>query len=162
MLTLLVLAAFGRIVSAGPTTPSATAAVSCAVTKPPDPPFVPPAAFAGVPLSHEFWFGTSALWTRLTSSGKWYGLPRNRAGYRQKIFYWTPRYDGAAEPRPALLITLRPLDAASPPVEITNATNAYFDGMWSMLAGVDFPAAGCWEVAARYRDAGISFVVDVR
>jgi hypothetical protein len=147
MLVVLALAVFGA---------------NCPATQPPDPSFVPPAAFAGVPLRDAFWYGTPELWTQLPNAGAWDGLPRNDAGRRQKVFYWRPGYDGRVEQRPALVVTLRRLDAAAPPVEIRNATNAYFDGMWSMLVGVDFPTPGCWDVTARYRDAALTFVVDVR
>jgi hypothetical protein len=162
MLILLTVLTFGLVANAGQTPPSGASTASCPVTMPPDPPFIPPAAFAGLPLRGEFWYGTAALWTRLTDSSVWNGLPRNDAGYRQKVFYWRPGYDGRIEQQPALVVTLRRLDAAVSPVEIKNATNAYFDGMWSMLVGVDVPTPGCWDVSARYREAMLTFVVDVR
>jgi len=126
---------------------------SCPVTQPPFPPFIPPAVFAGVPQLEEFWYGSAALWTRLPNTGDFL-LP----GRVQKVFYWRPGFDGRVEHRPAMVVTLERLDAPAAPVEITNATNAFFDGSWAMLVGVVTPSPGCWQVTAQYQDASLTFI----
>ena len=130
-----------------------TSSGSCPVTQPPSPPFIPPAVFAGVPQLEEFWYGSAALWTRLPNTGDFL-LP----GRVQKVFYWRPGFDGRVEQRPAMVVRLERLDAPSPRVEITNVTNAFFDGSWAMLVGVVAPSPGCWQVTAQYQDASLTFI----
>ena len=42
--------------------------------------------------------------------GTWAGLPRNERGFRQKVFWWHPGFDGRVEGRPDLKVTGRRLD----------------------------------------------------
>ncbi len=128
-------------------------AAACPVTAAPDPPFIPPAVFAGVPQPADFWYGTPTFWTRLPNSGDLL-LP----GRVQKVFYWRPGFDGRVEQTPALVVRLDRLDAPAAPVEIANATNASFDGTWAMLVAVVAPDAGCWQVTARYHQDVLTFV----
>jgi hypothetical protein len=130
-----------------------TSVAGCPVTEPSNPPFIPPAIFAGVPQSDSFWYGTPALWTSLPNTGDLL-----LAGRMQKVFYWRTGFDGRIEQKPAIVVRLDRLDAPATPVEITNATNAHFDGTWAMLVGVVTPSAGCWQVTTRYRDAVLTFV----
>lgn len=138
------------------------ARASCSVTMPPDPAFVPPAPYPRhAPEPGTFWYGTPALWTMLSRDGTWRSLPRGEAGYRQKVFLWRPGYDGRSEQWPDVKITARRLDGDAPPSVTESATNAYrrdFGG-WSMLAGVEVPTPGCWELTAAHGGATVTFTV---
>jgi len=50
-------------------------------------------------------------------------------------------------------------------MQIDGATNAFGPGWSQMLAGMEFPNAGCWQVTAKYSYVGITqeltFVLDV-
>src|SRR2546428_746526 len=71
-------------------TASSPADRSCATTRAPDPPFVPPAPYSRLAPGDQFWYGTPALWTALPRNGAWLGLPREPAGYSQKVFRGPP------------------------------------------------------------------------
>jgi hypothetical protein len=134
---------------------------SCPVTAPQDPPFVPPAPYDSLGFKDYFWFGSDALWTSLPRDGVWAGLPDNPGGYTQKVFWWREGYIWNEEPEPNLIVTGERLDASSPPLIVSKATNAYAGDIGSaMLAGVDFPALGCWKITGKYNDeAELSFVI---
>jgi hypothetical protein len=96
----------------------------------------------------------------LDETGAWLGLPRNPNGFRQKVFWWSPGFDGGREPRPNLRVVGRRLDGPETFVAgpATNARHADFGG-WAMLTAVDVPTAGCWELTGTYRDRSLTFVV---
>jgi hypothetical protein len=83
--------------------------------------------------------------------------------YRDKLFWWRQGYSGVTESRPKLTVSARRLDGGAPPVHVSRATNARHEdfGGWAMLAMVEFPTAGCWEVKGQYEGETLSFVVQV-
>ncbi len=135
----------------------------CPATLPGESLLVPPPYPARAPYPDFFWHGTSSLWTMVPANGRWPSLPRGERGYRQKLFVWRPGYDGRMEQWPALTVTGRRLDGNAEPLAAEEATNAYnrdFGG-WAMLAAVEVPAHGCWELTATYGDSAVTFVVSV-
>ena len=138
--------------------------VPCRVTTPLDSPFVPPPPYPRVPVNAAaFWHGTPALWTIMPEDGRWSSLPRGEHGYRQKVFLWSPGYDGRREQSPKVTIKGRRLDGPSEPIWTEQATNAYHRdlGGWAMLGLVELPTAGCWELEAAYGGSTLTFTVDV-
>ncbi len=134
---------------------------SCEVTPVPASPFTPPAPYPSIAPSKNFWHGHEGLWTMLQPHGTWAGLPRNERGFRQKVFWWHPGFDGRVEAQPDLKVTGRRLDGAETfvhPVPATNARHADFGG-WTILTGIDVPVPGCWELTGTYRGQSLSFVV---
>lgn len=134
---------------------------SCPVTTTPQPQFTTPAPYPLKAPDSSFWHGDERLWTMLQADGTWARLPRNEQGYRQKVFWWYPGFDGRVETRPELKVTGRRLDgsesfATSGPA--TNAHHADFGG-WAILTGIDLPATGCWELTGTYRGHSVTFVV---
>ena len=89
---------------------------------------------------------------RLPADGRWKGMGPSR-DFADKFWVWRRGYDPRSENRPAERM------------HIDEATNAFGPGWSRMLAGMEFPSAGCWQVTANYRYAGITqeltFVVDV-
>jgi hypothetical protein len=136
----------------------------CAVTQPPETPFVAPAPYnPDPPWGGKFWYGTNRLWTALPREGVWSGLPHNADGYGQKILWWREGYSWTEDPTPQLTVTGRRLDAPAPPLHAHEATNAYAEDIGSaMLVGVSFPTPGCWEITGKVRDQELSFVVWVQ
>src|SRR5512134_1578479 len=64
--------------TATPTFPAViTGFATCPITRPPNPPFVPPAPWPPEREGGRFWFGTPELWTELTGSGTWGWLPHS-------------------------------------------------------------------------------------
>jgi len=136
-----------------------SAPADCPVTRPPEPPFVPPSPYSKTAPFGGFWFGTESLWTAVPSNGAWAGLSYN-SGYTQKIFWWRKGYSWTAEPEPELTVTAQRLDAPVPVVTGSKATNAYSYEIGSaMLVGVEFPTLGCWEITGAYSGTELSFVV---
>lgn len=133
----------------------------CPVTTPGKVTFKAPEPYSTeAPWKGFFWHGSRNLWTALRTDGIWEGLPDNPEGYTQKIFWWSDGFVLRDELVPALVVTGRRLDAEAPPLKSYGATNAFADDIGdAMLTGVDFPTLGCWEVAGRYKEAELTFVV---
>lgn len=94
----------------------------------------------------------------LDPNGTWYHLPHDATGYSQKVFWWRKGYDAVAEPKPLLTVTGRQLDGTAS-LQSSDATNAMADFGSAMLAGVDVPTLGCWEITGHYKGHDLSFVV---
>ena len=135
----------------------------CPVTLPSSSPVDVPASSSGGSFA---WFGSEALAVRLPADGRWKGMGPSR-NFADKFWVWRRGYDPRSENRPALTFAGVKLNAGDPPerMHIDEATNAFGPGWSRMLAGMEFPSAGCWQVTANYRYAGITqeltFVVDV-
>jgi hypothetical protein len=100
----------------------------------------------------------------LPKDGVWRGVPPDqgyRKGYRNKLFWWRPGYDGSVEQQPTLVVDGWRLDGEAPPLHIGKATNAYADdlGGWAMLVAPDIPTVGCWELTGNYAGQELTFVV---
>src|SRR5688572_3441955 len=108
---------------------------SCEVTPVPATPFTPPAPYPSIAPYKNFWHGDEGLWTNLRADGTWTGLPRNERGFRQKVFWWQPGFDGRVEGRPDLKVTGRRLDGPESFVHAAPATNAHHVdfGGWTIL-----------------------------
>lgn len=110
-------------------------------------------------LEHDrVWYGTEALAVLLSPDGRWHGMGAE-GDYGDKLWLWSADWDRAAEPEPALSVVAVGLHDPSLTSEGDAATHGYSDYWEAMLTGLEFPAPGCWEVRARYRDASVSFVV---
>jgi hypothetical protein len=133
---------------------------TCPITRPQDPVFVPPQPYAATAPYGQFWYGGNELWTALHPDGSWNGLPHDKSGYTQKVFWWREGYEMTEEPSPEITVSGRRLDNDAPGFEHTGGTNGYHADMGQfMLTGVEVPAAGCWEITGRYGDEALSFVV---
>jgi hypothetical protein len=112
------------------------------------------------PDPSQFWFGTERLWTALPTDGIWSALPRNGAGFTQKLFWWNESSVPSEEPQPELSVPGERLDGDAPSLIASRASNARAGDIGSaMVAGVEFPAAGCWQVTGEYRGTTVSFVM---
>jgi hypothetical protein len=128
---------------------------TCPVTKPSDPPFVPPGRWPSQP-----WIGTEKLWTMLSFWGK---VERDNLGHEvPKISWWSAGYDWQKEPNPSLTITGRRLDGPSAPLIFDGVSNAYIEGRGSFMpSSVHLPTLGCWEITGHYKGTDLTFVVKV-
>ncbi len=119
---------------------------SCPVTTAPEPPFAPPAPYSSNVGSHEFLYGTPALWTVV--------YPDWRIHSGGKLAFFRQGYDAMKEMDPQLSVVARRLDGDAPLVRNRRANNAFIEGRglagMFMVTGIDIPAAGCWEIAVRY------------
>jgi hypothetical protein len=153
------------IVSGETRTPLVQVPTSCPVTLPPTSPLIPPSPYPPrAPGNKTFWHGTEEFWTMLRGDGVWRGVPPDRGyrrGYRDKLFWWRPGYDGRVEQRPELTVTGRRIDGEAPFLHIPVGTNAYHKdfGGWAMLVAPDIPTLGCWELTGRYRGHEVTFIV---
>lgn len=137
-------------------------AAACPVTVAPQPAFTTPAPYPVKAPYSSFWYGDERFWTMLGGEGTWAGLPRHEQGFRQKVFWWYPGFDGRVEPQPDLKVFGRRLDGPGSFVS-QPATNARHDdfGGWTILTGIDVPTHGCWELTGTYRGESVTFVVRV-
>ncbi len=126
--------------------------------------FVPPPEYpapARPPDSYDAdWFGDAHLWTMVRHGGEvWFDLPRGPDGLVQKTFWWSTDFDANREPQPAITVTGRQIDGSGAFRAPTPGTNAHADFGSAMLAGIDVPATGCWEITATYKQVTLSYVV---
>ena len=135
---------------------------SCPITKPSDPPFIPPAPYPSVGNS---WIGTAKLWTFVPSNGMWWSLPHytpEDSRFRQELFWWHEGYDFRTENPPELTVTGKRLDGPAPPITMDEHAN---NGWTSdsnhpfMVVGIFIPTPGCWEITGRYKGEELSYVV---
>ncbi len=135
---------------------------ACPVTRRPARPFVPPSPYPATPGPNSFWFGTEKLWTALPADGAWNGLPHytpEMPEYRQKLFWWREDYHWLSEPNPPLLIRGRRLNGLA--VFTTTCASNGFHGDWQsfMVAGIDIPTLGCWEITGEYKGDKLTYVI---
>ncbi len=136
--------------------------LECEPTTPPGG-FTPPEPWPAA-APEGVWYGTADLWTELPPEGhSWFGLPvAPGGGLTQKLFWWSQHFDVQQEPEPAMLVTARRLDAEGPTVVDRHATNGRRADMGHfMLAGMELPSEGCWEITGEYRGAVLTFVAEV-
>jgi hypothetical protein len=110
---------------------------------------------------NRFWYGTPALWTNLPNNGIWHNLPQDDNGYVQKTVFWREGFVAFEEPNPDLTVSGRKLDASAPTFSFSDATHGWDDTGNFMLIGISIPAEGCWEITAEYKDAQLTYVVEV-
>jgi hypothetical protein len=157
-------ALIGLLAVGAPESPTADPNVqpphSCPVTRPARSPFVPPAPYApNAPSPRRFWYGTEALWAMPSADGLWHGLVTPE-GFRNKVFWWSSRWDWRSDTKPALTVTARRLDGAAPSVRVFPATNAHASDIHhAMLVALDIPTPGCWELMGEYKRQKLSYVV---
>jgi hypothetical protein len=134
---------------------------SCPITRPASSPFVPPAPYApDAPFRGRFWYGTEALWAMPSADGLWHRLVTPQ-GVRNKVFWWSSRWDWRSDMKPALTVTARRLDGDAPSLRVFPATNAHnaSDIHHAMLVALDIPTPGCWELTGEYKGQRLSYVV---
>lgn len=136
---------------------------------------MPFCSVAAADLSCPRTAGSSALGSPFPSSGHWYGseslavqlppdgtLPTTAPGawIAAKLFWWSAGFKPGMESN--LSVTVKELSGAPASVVVSRTTNAHAEalGGWTMLTGIDFPAAGCWEITGRYLGQELKFVVE--
>jgi hypothetical protein len=147
--------------TASPTASQAIVAEACSVTRP-NPPFAAPSPYPSSPPDDRYaWFGSPALWTMLELDGEVWDAANAAFPVSQKLFWWSSNWAGMrADPAPVLTVVATRLDGPGS-VRTDHATNASADslGGQAMLAGIEFPTAGCWQLTAQYGDAVLSYIV---
>ncbi len=144
----------GALILAACSTPAAAAANSRAAriaacpTTAPD----PETQLYGEPGGLQVFISQEGIWDMLP--------PGREGGYGQKIFWKFPGYVWTEEQTPDLDIVAEQLDGDGYFVQTEPATNAFADSLHgsSILTGVEFPQAGCWQITGEYRDATLTFV----
>ena len=128
----------------------------CPITKAPAERFIPPLPWNQTPMSTEnyFYLGTPGLWT----------VVKNPLTLRRdKLAYWSERYDWKTTIDPPLAVVARRLDAPAPLVWAhwvggggpTFTASEGFDpsrrdgGMGTII---EIPSKGCWEISAHFTD----------
>lgn len=106
------------------------------------------------------WVGTKALAARVPDRGYWTGMG-SESRFRDKWWWWREGYSATDENYPDLNVTGRRLDGGEQVLEQPFVTNAMGKGWNMILVLMEFPAAGCWEVNATYKDQSLSFVFEV-
>ncbi len=108
----------------------------------------------------ETWYGSESLAVMLPADGKW-GI--TGPGYRiaVKLPVWSSGYELGMEEN--LTIRVQALHDGPNDVVVKDITNACADTLLAdctMLAGIDFPTAGCWRLTLDYIGQSLSFVVE--
>lgn len=146
---------------ASPAGSSAVTAEACAVTRPNPSLGAPPPYPDSPPDDRYAWFGTPELWTMLDLDGEVWDAANTSFPVSQKLFWWSSNWAGMREDQqPALTVVATRLDGPGT-VRTDEATNASADSLGgeAMLAGIEFPTPGCWQLTGQYGDAVLSYVV---
>ena len=117
----------------------------------------PPPSRAMDPGSRMFWYGSDALYTHLSTDGRWRGIKSPR-GTRDKLFWYRKDPEWLTENPYQLKVTYRQLTETGPTFTVGRVTNAIMGEEVAMLLMLELPTRGCWEVTTNYKDAHVSFV----
>jgi hypothetical protein len=105
------------------------------------------------------WYGSESLAAQLPGNGVW---PSTAPGalIAAKLFWRSTGFRPGMES--SLDVTVKPLKGARASAVVVGNTNAYAEslGGWTMLTGIDFRMAGCWEITSRYLGQELRFVVE--
>lgn len=103
------------------------------------------------------WYGSEALAVQLPVDGVW---PTTGPGalIAVKLFWWSAGFRPGMESN--LKVTVRRVDGSPGAAVVSRPTNAHVLGDWTMLTGIDFPDAGCWEITGEYLGQRLAFVVE--
>ncbi len=136
-------------------TPFANAGEGCPVS-------VPEAKLLGQPESSRLgWFGSDRFAVRLPRDGNWLGMGRER-DFFDKLFWYVDGFRPGMEDEFSVSGRWLDDDKSSSTPLFEGATNAKLDDIgWSVLTGLGFPAAGCWEVTGSFKGQELIFVVRV-
>jgi len=107
----------------------------------------------------ENWYGSESLAVILPDDGKW-GITGPNARIAVKLFIWSIGFKPGMEEN--LAVRVESLSGGPNDAVVKGVTNAGADslGGWTMLAGIDFPSAGCWRLTVDYLGQSLSFVVE--
>ena len=105
------------------------------------------------------WFGTKDMAVILPEDGVW---PTTVPGHSisVKLFWFIDGFESGQEGE--FVGSIRRLDEGKNDAVISEPTNAGGPslGAWTVLTGIDFPSAGCWEVSGQFRGRVLTFVVE--
>jgi len=107
----------------------------------------------------ETWYGSESIAVMLPSDGKW-SITAPGARIAVKFPIWSLGYKVGMEEN--LTIRVESLSDGSNDAVVQDITNACGDTLLTnctMLAGIDFPTAGCWRLTLDYLGQSLSFVV---
>lgn len=113
------------------------------------------------------WFGTEVLAVILPKDGIW---PTTKPGARisVKVFWYSTEFQATAEKgfdggaHLGFKARIRRLDAGPNDAVISGPNWAGLEGLgenWTILTGIDFQSAGCWEIIGGYLDQSLTFIV---
>jgi hypothetical protein len=103
------------------------------------------------------WYGSESLAVILPDDGKW-GITGATARIAVKLFIWSVGFKPGMEKN--LTVRVESLSGGPNDAVVKDVTNAGLDSGWTMLAGIDFPSAGCWRLTLDYLGQSLSFVVE--
>lgn len=109
------------------------------------------------------WFGSDKLAALIPRDGQWLGMGEKH-NFRNKFWWWHGGYKADSRSEKFLSLDVENLESGES-FTVANATNARTgsdDYQWnSMLFGMEFPSAGCWEITGSHKDQMIVIIVRV-
>jgi len=78
--------------------------------------------------------------------------------YRDKVFWFRKGYDWRTDGPPPLKISGKRLDGQASPLRVEGPNAAGLKNP-SMVAALEVPSIGCWEITADYKGDTLSYVV---
>jgi len=103
------------------------------------------------------WFGSEKLAALIPHNGRWVGMGKEH-GYRDKFWWWHSGFDARSRSEEFLSLTVENLESGET-FTLNNATNASTGSdnyEWnSMLFGMEFPSAGCWQITGIHKEQNL-------
>lgn len=114
----------------------------------------------GTPLGDaSSWYGSEFLAALLPPEGK-LRLAGPDARIDFKLFLWSPGFEPGMERHLSIVIESVTDEEAKAVVDKISHAKPIDGGFWAMLAGIEFPGPGCWQITAKYREQSLAFVVE--
>ena len=116
--------------------------------------------FLGPPFPEsENWCGSEGRAVMVPGNRAW-GTTGPNALIAVKLFWWSAGFKPGMESN--LKVYIRNLDGKPNDAVVSDPTNAHAEslGGWTMLTGIDFPSAGCWEISGAYLGQALTFVIE--
>ncbi len=118
-----------------------------------------PGSTSGPLAGSDLWYGSDSFAVHLPADGVW---PTTAPGalIAVKLLWRSSGFRPGMESN--LDVSVKPLNGAAATAVVLGTTNAHAEslGGWTMLTGIDFPMAGCWEITGRYLGQELRFVVE--
>jgi hypothetical protein len=142
---------------------------SCPVTVPPQPGLVPTDPYPPEPPFGEVWYGIPGLWTILDANGAvWRGLPVGTGPHAvgDKTLWFSENFSTAEgedfSGDTDITLTAVDLDGSSPTVVQEGGVPSFNRDIKNfLLVPLGLPEPGCWEITARYKEAELTYVLQV-
>jgi len=112
------------------------------------------------PSTSHGWYGDEHLAALIPTNGKWVGMGESR-NFFDKFWWWQKGFSARTRLDSEFKIHATKLDGSGIEFEVHDTTSGYGPGWDALLAGIEFPSPGCWEVTGHYNGSSLVLILEV-